>query len=327
MIWSGARLPRMIAPPRSSPALLRWLLAPLCGLALVVAPVWAEGPAGVVAFAQDDLGNDWRRVQVEEVRAVLAEYPGIDFRVSDARGNLALQVKHIEDWAMADVDVLITSPMDAVAMAPVIRRVHEAGIPVILLSRRVQGEAFTSFVHADNRRIARQAGEAVVDALGGQGRLLMLEGLPGASPTRLRREAFLRVVGAYPGIEVVSRTADFLRGDAIRAVEGLIEAEGGFAFDAIYAQSDSMAAGARMALDRHGVAVEPLFIVGIDYIREARAAIRENRQDLSFTYPTGGRRGAELAVDLLSGRSVPREVLLESRAVTRENVDTIEPIF
>jgi len=294
---------------------------------VVVSPAGAGGPSGVVAFAQDDLGNDWRQVQVEEVRAVLAEYPSIDFRVSDARGSLALQVKHIEDWASRGVDVLITSPMDAVAMAPVIRRVYEAGTPVILLSRRVPGEAYTSFVHADNRRIARQAGEAVVEALGGHGRLLMLEGVPGASPTRLRREAFLDVVGGHPGIEVVRRTAHFLRGDAIRAVEGLIEEEGGFAFDAIYAQSDSMAAGARMALARHGVAIEPLFIVGIDYIREARAAIRDGRQDLSFTYPTGGRLGAELAVDLLSGRSIPREVLLESRAVTRENVDQIEPIF
>ncbi|MGM0516714.1 MAG: substrate-binding domain-containing protein [Pseudomonadota bacterium] len=294
---------------------------------LMVPVVEAADPTGVVAFAQDDLGNDWRRAQVEEVRTVLARYPGVEFRVSDARGSLALQVKHIEDWAMADVDVLITSPMDSLAMAPVIRQVHEAGIPVILLSRRVAGEAFTSFVHADNRQIARQAGEAVAGALGKDGRVLMLEGVPGASPTRLRREAFLDVVGEYPGIQVVARTANFLRGDAIRVVESLIQTEKGFDFDAVYSQSDSMATGARMALERHGVEIDPLYIVGIDYIGEAREAIRAGRQDLSFTYPTGGERGAELAVELLSGRVVPREVLLESRAVTRENVDQVEPIF
>lgn len=294
---------------------------------LMVPVVEAADPTGVVAFAQDDLGNDWRRAQVEEVRTVLARYPGVEFRVSDARGSLALQVKHIEDWAMADVDVLITSPMDSLAMAPVIRQVHEAGIPVILLSRRVAGEAFTSFVHADNRQIARQAGEAVAGALGQDGRVLMLEGVPGASPTRLRREAFLDVVGEYPGIQVVARTANFLRGDAIRVVESLIQTEKGFDFDAVYSQSDSMATGARMALERHGVEIDPLYIVGIDYIGEAREAIRAGRQDLSFTYPTGGERGAELAVELLSGRVVPREVLLESRAVTRENVDQVEPIF
>ena len=314
--------------PRSLLLMRIWRLVAAALLGLSALPsTAAERLSGVVAFAQDDLGNDWRRVQVEEVRAVLAEYPGIDFRVSDARGSLALQVKHVEDWALRGADVLITSPMDAVAMAPVIRRVHESGTRVILLSRRVPGEAFASFVHADNRLIARQAGEAVVEALGGSGRVLMLEGVPGASPTRLRREAFLEVVGQYPGIEVEARTANFLRGDAIRVAERLIEAEQGFAFDAVYAQSDSMAVGLRMALDRHGVDPGSLFIVGIDYIREARAAIREGRQDLSFTYPTGGRLGAELAVDLLSGRPVPREVLLESQAVDRENVDQVEPIF
>jgi ribose transport system substrate-binding protein len=321
------RIPASLGEPvacrwrRTVPAML------LVALAIILPPIAGAGASGVVAFAQDDLGNDWRRAQVEAVRTVLARYPEIEFRVSDARGSLALQVKHIEDWAMAGVDVLITSPVDAEAMAPVIRRVYESGIPVILLSRRVTGEAFTSFVHADNRQIARQAGEAVVKALGREGRVLMLEGVPGASPTRLRREAFLEVVGRHPGIEVVARTANFLRGDTVRVVEDLIHTEKGFDFDAVYSQSDSMATGLRMALERHGVAIEPLYIVGIDYIGEAREAIRAGRQDLSFTYPTGGEIGARLAVELLSGRAVPRDVLLESRAVTRENVDQVEPIF
>ncbi len=303
----------------------RLCLGLLLGLAACIAG--AAQPRGVVAFAQDDLANDWRRAQVEAVRRELARHPGIELRVSDARGSLALQVKHIEDWVASEVDVLITSPLDGRAMTPVMRRVRAAGIPVVLLSRGVMEGEYTCFVHPDNARIARQAAAEVARRLAGRGRVLMLEGVPGATPTVIRRRAFLDALEDAPGIEVVHRRADYLRGEAIRVVERLIDETGGFPFDAIYAQSDSMASGARMALSAAGIDPAGLVIVGIDYIAEARRAIRAGRQDASFTYPTGGREGAQVAVDLIRGEPVPREIVLESRRVTRENVDRVEPIF
>ncbi|WP_440995736.1 substrate-binding domain-containing protein [Arhodomonas sp. SL1] len=312
-------------PGHAWPALVLTVVALL--FLAVTPPVQSAEPQGLVAFAQDDLGNDWRRAQVEAVREALSHYPGIDFRVSDARGSVALQIKHIEDWAAEGVDVLITSPADSVVMAEVIRRVYEAGTPVVLLSRGVEGDAYTSFVHPDNARIAGQAAGAVITGIRDNGRVLMLEGVQGATTTILRRRAFLEIVSRHPDIHVERRRANFLRADAIRAVEGIIESANGFPFDAIYAQSDSMAAGARMALDAADIPVEALVIVGIDYIAEAREAIIEGRQDVSFTYPTGGREGAELAVALIRGRPVPHEIVLETQRVTVDNVHRVEPIF
>jgi ribose transport system substrate-binding protein len=305
--------------------LLLWLAAAVAGL---------SGPAhgqsrttGVVAFAQDDLSNDWRQAQVAAVRESLSEYPGVRFRVTDAHGDPAVQALHIERLARQKVDVLITSPADADLLDPVIQRVREQGIPVILLSRRTTHSAYTSFVHPDNRRITRRLARFVFQRLEGQGRVLMLKGIPGATTTRLRTRTFRALAGNHPGIRVASRTANYLRADAIRAVEGVVREHGGFPFDAIYAQSDSMAAGARLALRRHGIDPADLLIAGIDYIREARRAIRAGEQAVSFTYPTGGAQGARLAVQLLQGESVPREITLESRRVTAANVDAVSPIF
>ncbi|MFO8155434.1 MAG: substrate-binding domain-containing protein, partial [Thiohalospira sp.] len=165
------------------------------------------------------------------------------------------------------------------------------------------------------------------DAIDGEGRVLMLRGVPGATTTRHRTETFRQLAAMEPGITVTSRTANYLRGDAILAVEGLIRRHGGFPFDAIFAQSDSMAEGARMALRQAGLDPASVVIAGIDYIAEARAAIRAGEQLVSFTYPTGGTEGAELALRLLAGESVPRQLILESRRVTAANVDEIAPIF
>jgi ribose transport system substrate-binding protein len=292
---------------------------------LTIAATGTPADEYVVAFAQDTLANDWRLAQVEAVREELRGHPDIRFVVTDAEGSTALQIMQIEDLAASGIDLLITSPREQRALTPVIRQTYLAGIPVILLSRNIEGDAYTTFVHADNLAIARAAGELIVDSLGGKGTVLMLEGVQGASTSRLRSRGFLDVVGPHAEIRVIRKVANYLRADAIFATEAVLAA--GESIDAIYAHSDSMASGARLALAKAGVDPGSIPIVGIDYINEARQAIRQGHQLASFTYDTGGREGARLAVDLLRGRPVPKSVILESVTVTRDNVDDVKPIF
>ena len=103
--------------------------------------------------------------------------------------------------------------------------------------------------------------------------------------------------------------------------------EKGETFDAVYAQSDSMASGARVALKGAGIDPATIPIVGIDYIAEARDAIRAGTQVASFTYPTCGKEAADYAVRILNGESVQREVEVPSVMVTRDNVDAVETVF
>lgn len=285
---------------------------------------WAQ-PRYVVGFAQDTLANDWRKTQVKDVQAVLAGYPNIEFIVTDAQGQTALQAKHIEDLAAKGVDVLITSPRDQQLLTPVIRQVYESGIPVILLSRGISDESYTSYVYHDNRALGRQAAEYLVSRLEGRGRILMLEGVEGASTTQDRGEGFEAVIRHYPQMTLIKRTANFLRADAILAVDTLLAS--GESFDAIYAQSDSMAAGARMAMLQHGMNLQQVPLVGIDYIREARDALLQGQQALSFTFPTGGREGAELAIRILQGEVVPRLLEITTQPVTPATAVSLEPIF
>ncbi len=279
-----------------------------------------------VAFAQDTLGNDWRRAQTFGLEAAFRKYPEIRFMHTDAGGNTAQQVQDIEDLVARGIDLLITSPRDAALMAPVIERVKARGIPVVLLSRRTTSDAHDSFIRADNRDIARQAARRLAERLKGQGRILVLQHIPTTTPAIERTEGFLEELARHPGLKVVAtKRADSLRDKAILAVEEAL-AEG-IAFDAIYAQSDSMASGARAALRRAGIDPRSLPIVGIDYIAEAREAIRAGEQDASFVYPTFAKEGAEVAVRILRGEKVPHEIVVPSLMVTQDNVERVEPIF
>jgi ribose transport system substrate-binding protein len=88
-----------------------------------------------------------------------------------------------------------------------------------------------------------------------------------------------------------------------------------------------MAAGARLALKAAEIHPGSIPIVGIDYIPEARDAILSGEQTASFTYPTCGAKGAEIAVRILRGETVPRLIEVPSIQVTRENAEHIEPVF
>ncbi|CAA7627041.1 substrate-binding domain-containing protein [Magnetospirillum sp. UT-4] len=288
--------------------------------------VGSGGKTYVVAFAQDHMANDWRAAQVRDIQRELGRYRDVRFVFTDAGGRTAQQIADIETLAGQGIDLLITSPRDSVAMAPVIADVHRRGIPVVLLSRQVEGDGYTAFIGASNRDIGRKAAAHLAKRLNGKGRVLILQHIPTTTPGRDRTEAFIEELAKHPGLTVAAiKRADSLRALAIQKVEEALAEK--LAFDAIYAQSDSMAAGARIALRAAGIAPGSIPTIGIDYIAEAREAIRAGEQDASFTYPTFGKEGAEVAVRLLRGERVRKEITVDSVAVTRDNVEQVEPIF
>lgn len=279
----------------------------------------------VVAFAQDTMDNDFRVAQVNEVKETLERYPNIRFLHSNAKASTALMISQIEAFIKMKVDLIMTSPLDETAMVPVIEKAYDSGIPVILMGRSVKTDRYTLFVHPDNAEIARLAAEYMAEKMQGKGTILMLKGVPKTDVTRHRTDAFLEVMRRHEGIRVIAKTANFLRRDAIRVMEEMLEH--GEPFDAIYSQSDSMLSGVRLVLKHKGVDPATLLMVGIDFITEAQEAIRNGEQDSTFLYPLSGKEAAMAAVDILEGGRVPKEMVLDTFHITKRNVDAFKPLF
>lgn len=280
----------------------------------------------VVGFAQDNMSNDWRAAQVREMKQALAQYPFIRFIHTDADGSASRQIFDMERLAEQGVDLIVTSPRDVTAMTPAVTAIYRRGIPVVLLTRRILSDDYTTFIGADDRQIAHEAATEMAKRMGGKGRIIMLQGVATATTAIARREGFIEGLKAYPQMKIVaSPVANYNRVDAIRAVDKLLLE--GVEFDAIYAHSDSMAAGARMALKMADVDVKKLVIVGIDYISEAREAIRSGEQSASFTYPTAGREGAKAVLNIIQGKKVAKEQNVPFEKVSSDNVELVETIF
>lgn len=280
----------------------------------------------IVGFPEDNMANDWRAAQMHQLIREFKKYPKIRFIHADAQRQVARNLQDIEDMVQMGARLLFLAPRNARLMTPVVRRLRKQGIRIVLLTRRIESEDFDTFISPNDFKIAKAAAVFLSEHLGGKGRILMLEGVPTATTAIQRSAGFKAGLKQFPGIRLAAtRTGNYSRAGAIQAMEAVLR--DGIRFDAIYAHNDAMAAGARLALRAAGIDPRSKPTVGIDYLPEARDAIRKGEQLASFTYPTCGVEGARAAVDILNGKKVPKYIEVPFQIVTRASVEKIVPIF
>ena len=285
-----------------------------------------EKPITMVGFVQDNMANDWRRNQVVELENALSKYPDVRFVYADAKGSAARQVLETENMIDQGIDILISSPQDSKLMRPVLERAYDNGIHVIMLTRKISGNKYTTYISPDDYGIATKSADLIARHLNNKGNIVMIRGVTTATTAKLRTDGFIDRIKEYPQLKIV-KTLDgnYLRQDTMREMERSLSQ--GIKFDAIYAQSDSMAAGARLVMKKYGIKPENKIIIGIDYIKEAQTAILNGEQTATFTYPSCSLQAANVVRDLLDGKKVAKRIKVPSYTIDRENAGTIHPIF
>lgn len=285
----------------------------------------ADEPEFIIGFPEDNLSNDWRAAQMEEIKTELAKYPNIKFLMADAQGDVAQNITHIEEMAAQGAQLLFLAPRKPDAVNMVVKRLRSQGMHIVLLTRKLNNANYDTFISPDDFKIGYEAALFLAEHLKGRGHVLMLEGVPTTTTAIQRKSGFLSGLVNYPDVKVVSRVANYSRAEAVIVTgKALID---GLKIDAIYAHNDAMAAGARVALKANGIDPKSMPTVSIDYLQETKVAILKGEQLASFVYPTCGKLGVAAAIDILHGKNVPRYISVPFKLVTRENVEKIKPTF
>ena len=288
--------------------------------------VRAEEKTYLVGFAQDNMAEDWRAQQVFRLENALKKHPSIKFVFTDAHGQVAKAITDIENLHDMGVDLLVVSPQSPNLLKPVISAIYKSGIPVVLLTRRIQGDDYTTFIAPDDYNIARMAADEIAKSLNGKGDVVVIQGLPEASTVVDRTRGFLDQLKNHEGINVSAiKDGNYIRADAIKAMVDILE--NNIAFDAIFSHSDNMAIGIRIALRAFDIDPKTIPIVGIDYIKQAKDAIIAGDQAASFTYSTSAPEASQVIWDILQGKTVDKKIIVPSMKVTADNADKIEPVF
>lgn len=286
----------------------------------------SQGQRGVrqpllIGVSQCNLGEPWRVQMNADIAQAAARHPELKLVYKDAQNDSLRQRAQVEELLSQGIRLLIISPKESAPLTKPVAEVHRRGIPVIVLDRAVEGDAFTTFIGADNRKIGREAGKWAVQALAGKGTIVELKGLMTSTPGQQRHQGFLEGLDLehHPDIKIAFEAdMQWLEPNARREMDAALASHKTISL--VYAHNDPGAHGAYLAAKSAGREREMKF-VGIDALpHEGVRYVREGLIDATFSYPTGGAEAVDWANRILSGEKAPKRLTLGTRRFTKDNV-------
>ncbi|EKV28156.1 Ribose ABC transport system, periplasmic ribose-binding protein RbsB [Caenispirillum salinarum AK4] len=289
------------------------LMAAAASAALLGSSVAAQA-ADTMALVVSTLNNPFF-VTLKEGAESKAKELGYDLLVLDSQNDPAKELANVEDVLNQDIEVLLINPTDSDAVRSSVRAANRKDVPVVTLDRAANGGDVVSHIASDNVAGGKMAGELIVEALDGQGKVVELQGVPGTSAARDRGQGFHEAVEPVEGIEVVaSQPANFDRTKGLNVMENILQAQP--EIDAVFAHNDEMALGAIKAVQASG---RDIIVVGFDGTADGVAAVEDGSMLATIAQQAGkiGEMGVETAAKVAQGEEVPEYTPVPLQAVTK----------
>lgn len=248
-------------------------------LALAAATALATTPA---AAEQLRIGAAVYGLQAEFMQiwsAALEEHPAVrdgkvNLTIFDGRYDALVQQEQFETMITQGFDAIIFVPIDVEAGAAAVEAAHEAGIPVIGSNTRVNSDLLTAYIGSDDVQSGYMEARIVLDAIGCEGNVVIIEGPIGQSAQIQRLEGNMKALETCPNVTVLERqTANWSRAEAQTLMENWLTRHQD-AIDGVIGQNDEMALGAIEAIRAAGLDVNNFAIAGIDGVTDALLAVK-----------------------------------------------------
>ena len=254
----------------------------------------------------------------------------------DEHQDVSDQVEVIRDWASRAYDaILVCTAGDFPLMQRVYAEAATRGTRIFQFNMPAelwpadQMRAVSTIGYDNAKQAGYLAGDYIARTLEGQGKLILIWGLPGHWATA-RLNGLRLALRRYPGIQLAAlQRGDYVREKGFEAAERLLQRIAGV--QAIYAENEEMAIGASQAVEARGLhhwdGTSGIITIGADGLRSGYQRIKDGR--LTATIDVGpvelGRRTVQSVFwDAVHG-AVPRHVVeLPTLVVDRTNVD--EPL-
>ncbi|QEK10992.1 ribose ABC transporter substrate-binding protein RbsB [Crassaminicella thermophila] len=252
-------------------------------------------------------------VTLKEGAEAKAKELGYEMIILDSQDDPSKELSNVEDLITRGVSVILINPTDSNTVGNAIKLANDAKIPVLTLDRGANSGEVVSHIASDNVAGGKMAGEYIVQKLGKKGKVVELEGIPGASAAVDRGTGFNKALEGTK-IEVVAKqTANFNRTEGLTVMENILQAQP--EIDAVFAHNDEMALGALKAIEGTG---RKIMVVGFDATDDAVAAVKEGKLAATVAQQPDkiGSLGVETADKVLKGESVEKFIPVELRLVT-----------
>ena len=235
---------------------------------------------GTIGVSLLTLDNPFFKVIGDNIAAEGKKH-GYDTIVVSGDKDVAKQSNQVKDFIVKKVAAIVLSPCDSKGIVTVIKEANAAGIPVFTVDIPCNepGVKIATQIATDNLGGGREAGKAMIEALGEAGGKIAVLGFNQVESCILRVKGFREVIDAHNAsgrakIEVVAELdCGGAKDIGFKAAEDALQANADIR--GIFAINDPAALGARAALEKAGKTT--VMIIGFDGQPEGRQAIKEGK--------------------------------------------------
>lgn len=240
-----------------------------------------SGPKQTIGVSLLTLDNPFFKVIGDNITAEGAKR-GYDTIVVSGDKDVAKQSNQIKDFIVKKVSAIVLSPCDSKSIIPVIQEANEAGIPVFTVDIPCNepGVKIATQIATDNYGGGKEAGQAMIEALGEAGGKVAVLHFKQAESCLLRVKGFTEVIEAHNSastamIEIVTELESGGAKDmGYKAAEDSLQAHPDLR--GIFAINDPAALGARAALEKANK-TQQVQIIGFDGQPEGKQAIKDGK--------------------------------------------------
>ncbi len=239
------------------------------------APPTKAAKKGVIGVSLLTMSNPFF-VDMGNAMKAEAEKLGYEVVLTAGENDAAKQKDQINDFIAKKVNAIVLAPCDSRSVGTSIQEANKAGIPVFTADIACLDKAAKVVCHiaTDNYAGGKVAGQAMIDALGGKGKIAIISH-PEVESGMLRTKGFKEVVAGAKGIKVVAEQAGLGdREKSYTVAQDILQANP--ELDGIFAINDPTAMGVVAALEKAKRA-DKVKVIGFDGMPEVKQAIKAGK--------------------------------------------------
>ncbi|HUP78864.1 MAG TPA: substrate-binding domain-containing protein [Pirellula sp.] len=257
-----------------------------------------------------------------------AKLNNYDTIVVSADNDISKQGNQVKDFIVKKVSAIVLSPCDPKSIVPIIQEANSAGIPVFTVDIPCPDLSvkIVTQIATDNYGGGKEAGKAMIEALGDIGGKVAILHFKQAQSCILRVQGFREAIDAHnaSGKQKIDIVTELEGGGAkdigYRAAEDTLQAHQDLR--GVFAINDLSALGARAAIEKANKA-DQIVIVGFDGMPEGKQAIKEGKIFADpIQYPD--KMGVEIVrafVRYSKGDELPAEILIPTSLYRKSDAD------
>jgi ribose transport system substrate-binding protein len=281
--------------------------------------VWAQGKPKIVVFTKNVTNPFWKSVRVGADKAGKDLGVDIEHAAPTKPDNIEEQTRLVEDWIVRKPAAFVFVPVDYNALVPSMQKVNKAGIPVVNFNNRIKDVDVVTYIGSDDETIGYEITKYLIKAMGNQGKLIHIDGVPAAITAQNRKKGMERALKEFPKVELLaSQPGNYRRLPAVQVFETLMQRFP--VIDGVMCANDDMAVGVAEALAAAGRGGKTK-VVGVDAIPDGAAAIVDGKMlaTADFSGHDQGYLAVTAAVKHLRGEKIPKEIILPVVIVNKDN--------